>query len=185
MKPVFDEILKYNDAFVANKEYLPYLTDSNPNKKLAILTCMDSRLTELLPAALGIKNGDAKTIKNAGGMVTSPVGSTIRSLVVSIYAFDIKQVMIIGHDDCGMSNVDNSPLIEKMKERGITKEAFETFDTDNFDTARWLEGFDNVDESVAKTVNAVRSHPLIAKDVEVRGFVINPKTGKLRTVEEI
>ena len=95
MKQVFQDILSYNEAFVENKEYLPYQTDSNPNKKLAILTCMDSRLTELLPAALGIKNGDAKTIKNAGGMITSPVGSTIRSLVVSIYAFDIKQVMVI------------------------------------------------------------------------------------------
>lgn len=183
MKQVFQDILSYNEAFVENKEYLPYQTDSNPNKKLAILTCMDSRLTELLPAALGIKNGDAKTIKNAGGMITSPVGSTIRSLVVSIYAFDIQQVMVIGHDDCGMSHVDNSPLIEKMKERGISKEAFETFDTDKFDTARWLEGFDNVEESVAKTVDAVISHPLISKDVEVRGFVINPNTGKLRIVK--
>lgn len=182
MKQIFEDILKYNEAFVANEAYLPYQTDSNPNKKLAILTCMDSRLTELLPAALGIKNGDAKTIKNAGGMITSPVGSTIRSLVVSIYAFDIKQVMVIGHDDCGMSNVDNSPLIEKMKERGITQDAFETFDTADFDTEKWLEGFANVDESVAKTVAAVVNHPLIAKDVEVRGFVINPNTGKLRVV---
>ena len=182
MTHVFDEILKHNEAFVVNKEYIPYQTDSNPNKKLAILTCMDSRLTELLPAALGIKNGDAKIIKNAGGMITSPVGSTIRSLVVSIYAFDIKQVMIIGHDHCGMSNVDNSPLIETMKERGITKEAFEHFDSDDFDTARWLEGFANVEESVAKTVASVVNHPLIAKDVEVRGFVINPSTGELRPV---
>ncbi|HIZ53558.1 beta-class carbonic anhydrase [Enterococcus eurekensis] len=183
MKQVFQDILSYNEAFVENKEYLPYQTDSNPNKKLAILTCMDSRLTELLPAALGIKNGDAKTIKNAGGMITSPVGSTIRSLVVSIYAFDIKQVMVIGHDDCGMSHVDNSPLLEKMKDRGISKEAFETFNSDSFDTARWLEGFDNVEESVAKTVDAVINHPLISKDVEVRGFVINPNTGKLRIVK--
>ncbi len=182
MKQIFEDILKHNEAFVENKEYLPYQTDSNPNKKMAILTCMDSRLTELLPAALGIKNGDAKIIKNAGGMITSPVGSTIRSLIVSVYAFDIKQIMVIGHDDCGMSNVDNSPLIEKMKERGITQDAFETFDTPNFDTARWLEGFANVDQSVEKTVESIRTHPLISKDVEVRGFVINPHTGKLRVV---
>ena len=182
MKQIFEDILKHNDAFVANKEYLPYQTDSNPNKKIAILTCMDSRLTELLPAALGIKNGDAKIIKNAGGMITSPVGSTIRSLIVSVYAFDIKQIMVIGHDDCGMSNVDNSPLIEKMKERGVTQSDFETFDTPNFDTARWLEGFANVDQSVEKTVESIRTHQLISKDVEVRGFVINPHTGKLRVV---
>ncbi len=69
-----------------------------------------------------------------------------------------------------------------MKERGITKQTFESFDSDNFDTARWLEGFANVEESVAKTVASVVNHPLIAKDVEVRGFVINPSTGELRPV---
>lgn len=183
MKEVFKDILEHNEVFVANKEYLPYQTDSNPRKKMAILTCMDSRLTELLPAALGIKNGDAKIIKNAGAMVTSPVGSTIRSLIISVYAFDIQKIMIIGHDDCGMSNVDNSPLLEKMKERGITEEAFETFDTPQFDTAKWLEGFDDVEESVRKTVQAVRNHPLISKDVEIGGFVINPHTGKLRVID--
>ena len=63
MTHVFDEILKHNEAFVVNKEYIPYQTDSNPNKKLAILTCMDSRLTELLPAALGIKTVMRKSSK--------------------------------------------------------------------------------------------------------------------------
>lgn len=183
MKQVFQDILSYNESFVENKAYIPYQTDSNPNKKLAILTCMDSRLTELLPAALGIKNGDVKIIKNAGAMITSPVGSTIRSLIVSVYAFDIDQIMVIGHDDCGMSHIDNSPLIESMKERGITREAFETFNSDDFDTSRWLQGFDNVEESVSKTTTSITNHPLIPKDVEVHGFVINPNTGKLRQVK--
>ena len=65
-------ILVYNKKFVENKGYEPYLTSKYPNKKLAVLTCMDTRLTELLPAALGLKNGDAKIIKNAGGVITHP-----------------------------------------------------------------------------------------------------------------
>lgn len=60
-----DEILAHNKTFVEEKGYLKYSTDKYPDKKLAIVSCMDTRLTELLPAALGLKNGDAKIIKNA------------------------------------------------------------------------------------------------------------------------
>lgn len=63
---MIEQIVEYNKKFVENKGYEPYLTSKYPNKKLAVLTCMDTRLTELLPAALGLKNGDAKIIKNAG-----------------------------------------------------------------------------------------------------------------------
>lgn len=61
-----DDILAFNDRFVEEKQYEQYETDKYPDKKLAIVSCMDTRLTELLPAALGLKNGDAKIIKNAG-----------------------------------------------------------------------------------------------------------------------
>ena len=77
---MIDQILTYNAQFVANKEYEPYVTDKFPAKKLAVLTCMDTRLTELLPKALGLRNGDAKIIKNAGGLVLSETDSAIRSL---------------------------------------------------------------------------------------------------------
>ena len=66
---MIEQIVEYNKKFVENKGYEPYLTSKYPNKKLAVLTCMDTRLTELLPAALGLKNGDAKIIKNAGGVI--------------------------------------------------------------------------------------------------------------------
>ena len=67
---MINDIMAYNKKFVEDKAYEPYLTSKYPDKKLAILTCMDTRLTELLPAALGLKNGDAKIIKNAGGVIT-------------------------------------------------------------------------------------------------------------------
>ncbi|MFQ6862021.1 MAG: hypothetical protein ACLROI_04595 [Beduini sp.] len=63
---MMDDILNYNKQFVEDKKYKPYETGKYPKKKLAIVTCMDTRLTKLLPAALGLKNGDAKIIKNAG-----------------------------------------------------------------------------------------------------------------------
>ena len=81
---MIQEILDYNKKFVENKEYERYRAGKYPEKKLAILSCMDTRLTELLPAALGIKDGDAKIIKNAGAVITHPFGSVVRSLLVAI-----------------------------------------------------------------------------------------------------
>ena len=77
---MIEDILEYNKRFVENKGYEKYITNKYPDKKIAILSCMDTRLTELLPAALGIKNGDVKMIKNAGGIISHPFGSVIRSL---------------------------------------------------------------------------------------------------------
>ena len=82
---MINEILKFNKEFVANKGYEKFITNKYPDKKIAILSCMDTRLTELLPAALGVKNGDVKMIKNAGGIISHPFGSVIRSLLVAIF----------------------------------------------------------------------------------------------------
>ena len=87
---IIEEIIRHNKSFVANKEYEKYLTSKYPDKRLAILSCMDTRLTELLPAALGLKNGDAKIIKNAGGLVINPFDSAMRSLLVAIYELGVE-----------------------------------------------------------------------------------------------
>ncbi len=98
---MIDQIVQYNKEFVANKGYEQYRTDKYPDKKLAVLSCMDTRLTELLPAALGLKNGDAKIIKNAGGLVISAFDSAMRSLIVAIYELGVKHVMVVAHSHCG------------------------------------------------------------------------------------
>lgn len=78
-----DEILLFNEKFVNNKLYEEYVATKRPEKKLVILSCMDTRLTELLPKAMNIKNGDAKIIKNAGATITHPFGSIVRSILVA------------------------------------------------------------------------------------------------------
>ena len=87
-----EEIIAFNKQFVENKGYEKYITNKYPDKKLAILSCMDTRLTELLPAALGLRNGDAKIIKNAGAVISHPFGSVIRSLLVAIYELGVEAV---------------------------------------------------------------------------------------------
>ena len=93
---MIEEMLAYNREFVKSGAYKRFATSTYPDKKIAILTCMDTRLVELLPAALGIKNGDVKLIKNAGGMSTGPFDSAVRSLLVGIVELGVEEVMVIG-----------------------------------------------------------------------------------------
>ena len=118
---MLQDILEYNKKFVEEKKYEQYAADKYPSKKLAILTCMDTRLIELLPAALGIKNGDAKIIKNAGGVVSNPFGSVIRSLLVAIIELGVEEVMVIGHTDCGVQHIDSDMMIKHMLEHGVPR----------------------------------------------------------------
>lgn len=173
------KIQKYNQKFVENKLYEPYRTSKYPNKKLAILTCMDTRLTELLPAALGIHNGDAKIIKNAGGVITHPYGSVVRSLLVAILELGVEEVMVIGHTDCGVQGMDGARMLEKLEKRGISKEYIEIIRHSGIRLEEWLGGFESGEESVRDTVKSLRNHPLMPRDVTIRGFMMDSLTGRL------
>ena len=128
-------------------------TSKYPDRRLAIVTCMDTRLIELLPAALGIKNGDAKIIKNAGGVITHPFGSVVRSLLIAIYELGVEEILVIGHTNCGVQHMDAENLLENMRKRGISNNAIESLRYCGIDFDRWLEGFDDGCVSVAKSVS--------------------------------
>lgn len=179
-----EEIITYNQKFVEEKQYEKYRTSKYPDKKLAILSCMDTRLTELLPAALGLKNGDAKLIKNAGGAVSHPFGSVVRSLIVAVYDLGVTEIMVVGHTDCGVQHMDSQKLLQKMKDRGIKEEQINMMKYCGIDFDAWLSGFDNVETSVSETVSIIKNHPLIPKDISVRGFVMDSVTGALEEIIE-
>ena len=173
---MIEELLAYNRKFVEEKRYEQYAASKYPNKKIAILTCMDTRLVELLPAALGLRNGDVKIIKNAGGVVTNPFGSVIRSLL------GVEEIMVIGHTDCGVQHIDSESMIAHMKQRGVSQASIDLMKYCGIDFERWLAGFDTVEQSVTDTVNTIRNHPLMPRDVRIGGYVIDTETGELSTV---
>lgn len=177
-------ILARNQAFVENREYEPFLTDKYPNRKLAIVTCMDARLSELLPAALGLRNGDAKIIKNAGATISHPFGSVVRSLLVAIFELGVTDIMIIGHTDCGVCGMDGSKIFSAMEERGISHRSMDIARYFHGDLDQWLSGFEDIDESVLASVNLLRNHPLIPQDVTIYGYIMDSTTGELRTALE-
>ena len=180
---MINEILEYNARFVENKEYEPYLTTKYPDKKIAIVSCMDTRLTQLLLASMGLKNGDVKLIKNAGGLVSSPFDSTVRSLLVGIYELGVEEIMIVGHTDCGAQHLDSDEMIRLMLERGISQDQIDMMKYCGIDFRSWLSGFESSEAAVRSSVDLVRNHPLMPSDISVRGFIIDSVTGKLTEVE--
>lgn len=179
---MIDDILEFNRRFVREKGYEPYITTKYPDRKLAIVTCMDTRLTELLIAAMGLKNGDAKIIKNAGGVISSPFSTEVRSLLVGIYELGVEDVMVVGHTDCGAQHISGPDMVEAMRSRGIPERSIEACRYFDVDFDKWLCGFDSVEESVRRSVAVLRNHPLIPEDVRISGFIIDSVTGELTEV---
>lgn len=177
-------ILEHNDQFVSEHQYEKFSTTKFPNKRVVILTCMDTRLIELLPSAMNFKNGDAKIVKSAGALVAHPFGSIMRSLLIAVYELQADEVYIVGHYDCGMSSIDTDSIIDKMVARGIDRDLFKTLAYSGVDLKGWLHGFKDVTASVKQSVDAVRNHPLMDKTVPVHGLVIDPETGKLDVIED-
>ena len=164
---MIEELLDYNKSFVKSKAYEKFLTTKYPDKRIAIVTCMDTRLIELLPAALGLKNGDVKMIKNAG-----------------IYELGVEEVMIIGHTDCGVQHMDSEVMLQHMRDRGVSQDHIEMMEYCDVDLRSWLSGFTDTEEAVRKSVHIVRHHPLIPADgIKVRGFIMNSVTGELVEIE--
>ncbi|WP_337101443.1 beta-class carbonic anhydrase [Paenibacillus sp. YIM B09110] len=179
-----ESILEFNGSFVANKEYEQYATSRFPDKRMVILTCMDARLTELLPKSMNLKNGDSKIIKNAGAIVTQPFGNIMRSIIVAVYELQADEVFVIGHHNCGMTGINPEEIIQHMVDRGIPMDTINTLKHSGLNLMRWLTGFDNVKDSVVNSVNIIRNHPLMPREVLVHGLIIDPETGSLELVTE-
>lgn len=179
---MIDEILRYNREFVASKGYEKFRTSKFPDKRIAIVTCMDTRLVELLPAALGIRNGDVKMIKNAGATITNPFDSTMRSLLVAVYELGVNEIMVIGHTGCGVQGMDADEMLELMHNRGIDNEHISLMRHCGIDLNNWLHGFSDTPEAVNETVDLIRNHPLMAKDVRVAGYIMDSDTGLLTEI---
>jgi carbonic anhydrase len=160
--PVADEFVQANQQYAAafDKGSLPM----PPRRHVAVVTCMDARLD---PAKfLGLQEGDAHVIRNAGGRAAD----AIRSLVISQQLLGTREVVVIHHTDCGMLTFTDDQLRQKLRDDlgAQTTDAFLPFS--------------DLEQSVRDDVAAIRTAPLLLKDVPVRGFIYDVRTGRLQEV---
>lgn len=177
-----DEILAFNEGFVNNKAYEPYRAEKYPRKKMVVVTCMDTRLTELLPRAMNLKNGDAKIIKTAGALIFEPFGGVMRSVLVAVTLLKAEEVYVVGHLDCGMTGLKPESVLAELKKRGVSPEKIDSLRQSGADLDHWLTGCSKVEEGVMQSVNIIRTHPLFPPGVPVHGLTIDPANGKLRLI---
>lgn len=181
---LIDDILKHNAVFVRQKEYEAFRTDHLPNKKLVVITCMDTRLVELLPRAMNLRNGDVKMIKVAGAVVTHPFGSVMRSILIAVHQLHAQEIAVVGHHDCGMINFHCQALLDQAVSSGVSPSVIQTLNNAGIDLQHWLSGFEKVADGVRGSVNLIRSHPLMRPGIPVHGLIIHPETGALELIHD-
>ncbi len=160
---VTDELLKNNEAYAASfdKGSLPL----PPGQKVAVVACMDARLSPY--GILGLQEGDAHVIRNAGGVVTD---DEIRSLAISQRLLGTEEIILIHHTDCGMLTFTDDEFKRSIQDDvGIKPE--------------WAaEAFSDLDEDVRQSIARIKASPFIPRKESVRGFVYDVTSGKLREV---
>jgi carbonic anhydrase len=160
-----------DEALQANRQYAAKFNlgglDMPPARKLAVLACMDARLT--VEQLLGLKTGDAHIIRNAGGIATE---DALRSLIISHHLLGTQEFIVINHTDCGMLTFEDAQLLEKLEEQTATPVVAPVH----------FHAFKDVKKNVRQQVERIRNHPYVPSSIPVRGFVYDVKTGRLEEV---
>lgn len=179
---VATEVLQANEKFLRTRQQAGCdvgKVSKRPAQKVAVVTCMDARLIDLLEPALGLARGDANIIKVAGNVIGDTFSDVVRSLIVSVYELGAEKVFVVGHEDCGMERTTAEDLAVKMEARGIAPSVIHaTFN----DMKVWADSFTCAADNVKQAVAALKENPLLPADLPIIGFVINPDTGKLTEI---
>ena len=159
-----DELLRKNDTYAHSfdKGGLPL----PPAKHVAVVACMDARLD--VHKILGLQEGDAHVIRNAGGAVTD---DAIRSLVISQRLLGTNEIILIHHTDCGMLTFKDDDLKRQIESEVGIRPAFA------------LDAFPDLEDDVRQSIARIQANPFIPNKSSVRGFVYDVRTGKLNEVK--
>ena len=159
-----DEFVRNNESYAHSfkKGDLPL----PPAKKVAVVACMDARLD--VAKALGLQEGDAHVIRNAGGAVTD---DAIRSLAISQRLLGTKEIILIHHTDCGMLTFKDEDVKKQIEAETGIRPAFA------------LEAFSDLEDDVKQSIARIKASPFVPNKSSIRGFIYDVRTGKLNEVE--
>ncbi len=163
---LFEEVTEANQNYASSFElgHLPM----PPARKLAVLACMDARLT--VEQILGLKTGEAHVIRNAGGLATD---DALRSLIISSRLLGTRTIFVVEHTDCGMLTFQDEQLQRQLKnDTGL--------DASHLD----FYAFTDLEENLRAQLRRVRENPFLPRDIELRGFIYDVRSGRLREVRE-
>ena len=158
-----DELLKNNESYAASfdKGDLPL----PPGRKVAVLACMDARLD---PArVLGLEEGDAHVIRNAGGVVSE---DAIRSLAISQHLLGTEEIVILHHTDCGMLTFSDNEFADRLESETGSRPGWNA------------QAFEDLDIDVRDSIERIKASPFVPRSDSVRGFIYEVETGRLREV---
>jgi carbonic anhydrase len=161
---VIDEVLNANREY--SIEHDPDKVSPRPTRRLAILTCMDTRLGR---KTMGLAPGDAHIIRNAGGIVTD---DAIRSLLLSHYVLGTQEIMVINHTDCGLMKATEEQLRDLIEEKAGGPA----------NVPVKFHAFTDPEENVRVQLRRLQRHSWISEDMTIRGFVYDVRTGRLNEV---
>jgi len=162
----------YEETLEANQQYgqsfgLAHLP-MPPSRKLAVLACMDARLT--VEHFLGLKTGQAHIIRNAGGLVTD---DALRSLIISTRLLGTRTIFVIEHTDCGMLTFQDEQLRQQLKS-----------ETGQETSHLHFHAFTDLEENLRAQLRRIRESPFLPRDIELHGFIYDVRTGRLREIRE-
>jgi len=162
----------YEETLTANQQYAAGFglgqLPMPPARKLAIVACMDARLT--VEPFLGLKTGEAHIIRNAGGLATD---DALRSLIISTCLLGTRTIFVIEHTDCGMLTFRDEQLRQQLK----SETGQETSHLD-------FHAFANLEENLRAQLRRIRENPFLPRDIELHGFIYDVRSGRLREVRE-
>ena len=161
-----DEVLLANEKYAQKHE--SRRLSPRPTRRLAVVTCMDTRLTK---QTLGLADGDAHLIRNAGGIVTE---DALRSLLISHYLLGTEEFMVINHTDCGLMRSTEGELRSMIESHTGAASV----------SPQHFYAFKEPEENVRKQLEKLRSHPWVRKEIILRGFVYDVDSGRLKEVFE-
>ena len=174
---IVDKILTANKAFMKSS-HTPI--SKFPQYHAAIVTCMDTRLVNFLEQAAGIERGTVKIIKTAGNTVGSDFNDVIKSLMICVYELQVKEIVVIGHYQCGMEKTTSQGLVDHMRIHGINDNIINDILPD---LRNWADAFHTSCQNVTESVANIKASKYLPDDIPVHGLIIDPDTGKIDLIK--
>jgi carbonic anhydrase len=170
---LLEAIIAANHAAAEGRKGEVHLHEFADELPLAALTCIDPRLNKLFPGALGLNEEQFIWMRNAGNVITSATSSTVRSLALSIFVKEAKEIAVIGHTDCKLSKLTMMDMLARMQQHGIDRSAISQ------NLHEFFGLFSSETQNVIKGVGYLRESPYIPKKIPVHGLIIQTDTGRL------